>query len=188
MPGDQWQKFANLRLFLAYKFSFPGKKLSFMTNDIAQAEEWDFDSSLDWDGAEHSKRRKQIGELVTDLNKLYRENKAMHELDLSRDGFQWSFYDRQHTVIGFNRISKSRDKKVVICCNMTPVVIEDCFFTVPQKGTYREILNTDDECYGGSNVKNPGDLISSTGRYWSYQYDIKLTLPPLALTAYELVS
>lgn len=180
MPGDYWQKFANLRLFYSYMFAHPGKKLLFMGNDIAQFNEWNCKKSLDWNLLDFDSHKKML-QLITDLNKIYRENPAFYELDNSPDGFEWIDYnDAENSVISFIRKGKNADELMVGVFNFTPVVRYNYRIGVPREGFYKEILNTDSEVYWGSNVGNMGGLYAEKVPFHGRNFSINLTLPPLA--------
>ncbi|MBB3233778.1 1,4-alpha-glucan branching protein GlgB [Phyllobacterium endophyticum] len=180
MPGDPWQKFANLRAYLAFMWAHPGKKLLFMGGEFAQEREWNHDHSLDWHLlADHSHRG--IQDLVRDLNSTYRNNGALHELDCDPDGFEWiEQNDADRSIFAFLRKGKNGSPPILAVCNMTPVPHTDYRIGVPLHGRWTEILNSDAERYGGSNVGNCGGLdaqdIPSHGRPAS----LSMTLPPLA--------
>jgi 1,4-alpha-glucan branching enzyme len=179
MPGDPWQRFANLRLYFAFMYGHPGKKLLFMGAELAQPAEWNHDAELDWGLLEQPAHRGVHG-LVRDLNRVYREHPALWEVDGSADGFEWiDFSDADHGVIAFLRHAASRREHLMVVCNFTPVVLHGYRLGVPAGGAYREILNTDAEIYGGSNVGNAGRVavepVPSHGRGQS----VSLTLPPL---------
>ena len=181
MPGDAWQKFANLRAYYGWMWAFPGKKLLFMGNEFAQGREWNHDTSLDWhlleggDNWHHGVQR-----LVRDLNLTYRHHKAMHELDFDPYGFEWLVVDdKERSVLIFVRRDKEGNE-IIVASNFTPVPRHDYRFGINQPGKWREILNTDSMHYHGSNAGNGGtvhsDEIASHGR----QHSLSLTLPPLA--------
>jgi 1,4-alpha-glucan branching enzyme len=180
MPGDDWQKFANLRLLFAHMYSQPGKKLLFMGAEIGQWREWSHDSSLDWhllDYVPHA----ALQRWVEDLNKAYREIPALHELDFSPDGFEWiDCCDTENGVLSLVRRSRSNpDQMVVAALNFTPVTRYNYMIGVPRSGRWLEILNSDAPLYGGSGQGNMGGVdaapIPLHGRRWS----VNLTLPPL---------
>lgn len=180
MPGDPWQKFANLRAYYGWLFAFPGKKLLFMGNEFAQGREWNHDSSLDWhllEGADNWHHGVQ--RLVRDLNLTYRHHKALHELDFDPYGFEWLVVDdHERSVFVFVRRDKAGNE-IIVASNFTPVPREHYRFGINQPGKWREILNTDSMHYHGSNAGNGGlvqsDAIESHGRPNS----LSLTLPPL---------
>ncbi|PYQ34490.1 MAG: 1,4-alpha-glucan branching enzyme [Acidobacteria bacterium] len=180
MPGDDWQKFANLRLLFAHMYSQPGKKLLFMGGEIGQWREWNHDSSLDWhllDYVPHA----ALQRWVEDLNKAYRDIPALHELDFSPDGFEWiDCCDTENCVLSLLRRSRSNpDQMVVAALNFTPVTRYNYMIGVPHSGRWMEILNSDAPLYGGSGQGNMGGVdaapIPLHGRRWS----VNLTLPPL---------
>ncbi|MEH9405478.1 MULTISPECIES: 1,4-alpha-glucan branching enzyme [unclassified Klebsiella] len=181
MPGDAWQKFANLRAYYGWLFAFPGKKLLFMGNEFAQGREWNHDVSLDWhlleggDNWHHGVQR-----LVRDLNHTYRHHKALHELDFDPYGFEWLVVDdHERSVFVFVRRDRAGNE-IIVASNFTPVPRHDYRFGINQPGRWREALNTDSMHYHGSNQGNGGvvesDAIASHGR----EHSLSLTLPPLA--------
>ncbi|MTI88573.1 MAG: 1,4-alpha-glucan branching protein GlgB [Balneolaceae bacterium] len=179
MPGDDWQKFANLRLIYTYMYTHPGKNLLFMGGEFGQWGEWSEDRSLDWhllDWGTH----KGIKQLVTDLNKLDRQEKALHEVDFDGAGFEWiDISDADNSIISFIRRAKDPEDFLVIILNFTPTVHYDYKIGVPHKGTYNVILNSDSEYYGGSNAGS--EVVEAEWGEWHGQKAyIKLTIPPLA--------
>lgn len=185
MPGDNWQKFANARLLYGFMFSHPGKKLNFMGNDIAQFREWNSESSLNWEVLENDLNKK-FHYYFRVLGKLYSEHSAFHEVDFDSKGFQWiDFSDSDNSVIAFMRYNSDRTEKLLFTFNMTPVVRENYVFGVPDKGYYREILNSDAEDYGGSGIGNYGGVNSQNQNRYEFEYSVKVTLPPLAMNIYK---
>jgi 1,4-alpha-glucan branching enzyme len=178
MPGDDWQRFANLRAYLANMYAHPGKKLLFMGSELAQHREWSHDRSLDWHLLEHAPHR-GMQALVRDLNALYQCTPALYEVDFSGQGFEWiDWDDRDNSVLSWLR--RDASGKFVICVsNLTPIVRHDFRVGVPADGTYHELLNTDDERYGGSGIGNPE---VHAGQHGSHGRDhfIALILPPLS--------
>ena len=187
MPGDAWQRFANLRAYLGFMWGHPGKKLLFMGCEFAQAREWNHEASLDWHLLEQPAHA-GVQRLVRDLNKLYRETTALHEQDFSGAGFEWIDHeDARRSVLSFVRKSK-RGGLVLVVCNFAPAVHEGFRLGVPAAGRYVERLNTDSAHYGGTNVGTPlggasSEAVSSQGRAQS----IVLTLPPLATVMLEWI-
>jgi 1,4-alpha-glucan branching enzyme len=180
MPGDDWQKFANLRLLLGYMYSQPGKKLLFMGSELGQWQEWHHQESLDWHLLQYQ-RHAQIQKWVKDLNEFYRSQPALHQLDCDPAGFEWiDGSDADHSVISFIRRGSSGGP-VLAVCNFTPETHFGYRLGVPQGGFWRELLNSDAADYGGSGQGNLGGLeaepVSSHGR----PYSLNLTLPPLAV-------
>ena len=178
MPGDDWQRFANLRAYYGYMYTHPGKKLNFMGNDIAQAQEWSHDRSLDWHLLEYAPHE-GVRLLFMDLNRLYRDTPALYELDFSDEGFEWIDYeDRDNSILSWLR----RDHHggfVISITNFTPVVRHDYVLGVPEEGQYRELLNTDNLRYGGSGLLNDNIHCSAEGAH-GRPCSIRLSLPPLA--------
>ncbi|CAK0760735.1 1,4-alpha-glucan branching enzyme [Gammaproteobacteria bacterium] len=187
MPGDGWQKFANLRLLHAWVYTHPGKKLFFMGAEFGQEREWNHDQPLDWMLLEDANHR-GIMRLVTDLNHLYRNLSPLHRYDFSGEGFEWiDCCDAAQSVLSFLR----RDGKqyVMVVLNFTPVVRYDYRVGVPEGGIYREVLNTDAVCYGGSGVGNGGIVNADDLSWMGRPYSLKLNLPPLgALLLVTMVS
>jgi 1,4-alpha-glucan branching enzyme len=180
MPGEDYHKFANLRLFLSYMFCHPGKKLLFMGCDFAQRSEWNWAQSLDWHFLQYQPHH-QINQLVRDLNLLYRENKALHELDFDSYGFEWiDFTDAASSVLSFMRRSRNPKEIMIVVCNMTPVPRWGYRVGVPFEGFYREVLNTDAWEYGGSGIGNYGGTFSQQLEWQNRPYSLRLNLPPLS--------
>jgi 1,4-alpha-glucan branching enzyme len=158
MPGDEWQRFANLRLLFAWQHAQPGKKLLFMGGELGQLREWNHDRSLDWHLLEQPYHR-GVQRLVGDLNRLYRAEPAMHELDHDPKGFAWiDANDADNSVVSLVRLGKDRAEVVLVVLNFTPVVRHDYRLGAPRGGFWREVLNTDAEVYGGSGVGNMGRI------------------------------
>ncbi len=179
MPGDDWQRFANLRAYYGFMFGHPGKKLLFMGCEFAQEREWNHDQSLDWHLLEKPLHQ-GVQRLVADLNRVYRDTKALHELDFEHQGFEWiDWQDADSSVLSWIRRAKNGDF-VVCISNFTPLVRHAYRIGVPEEGSYSVILNTDDEVYGGSGVGNveavQSEKIEAHGRGQSLQLD----LAPLA--------
>ncbi len=179
MPGDDWQKFANLRLLYAYMFTHPGKKLQFMGIEFGQWLEWDEATSLQWEQCQHMPHQ-GLQVLVRDLNHLHRNIPALHELDFESEGFEWlDCNDHAQSVLSFARVDKNGGVIYVIL-NMTPVVREDYRLGVFSEGNYRERMNTDAVCYGGSNTGNDGSVYSEPIAAMGHKASLLLRLPPLA--------
>jgi 1,4-alpha-glucan branching enzyme len=179
MPGDAWQRFAALRAYYAFMWAYPGKKLLFMGGEFAQGREWDFDGQLDWpllDVAWH--RGTQA--LVRDLNRLYRDERALHERDCENEGFRWIVVDdRPHSVFAWARWGGEGTRPVVVVSNFTPVPRAGYRIGLPHAGRWREILNTDASAYGGSNAGNAGGVRASGTPSHGYPYSATVTVPPL---------
>lgn len=177
MPGDEWQRFANLRAYYGFMFAHPGKKLLFMGAEIGQEREWNHDQSLDWHLLEKPLHH-GIQRLVADLNGLYRSHKALHELDHDPAGFEWLVTDdADRSVFAWVRKGSHGRARCVVVANFTPSVHHNYRIRVPFEGAWREILNTDSAHYGGSNVGN-GGTIRTIG---DFVPELELTLPPLAV-------
>jgi 1,4-alpha-glucan branching enzyme len=180
MPGDRWQKFANLRALYAYMVGHPGKKLNFMGGEFGQTSEWNHDHSLDWHLLEYPEHR-GIQQLVRDLNRLYQSEPSLHELDVRPEGFAWiDCNDHENSVVSFLRRSGDPADFTVFVVNFTPVVRQAYRLGVPEAGRYRELLNTDAEVYSGSNVGNGGGVDAEDIQKHGYEHSISLVLPPLA--------
>jgi len=182
MPGDEWQKFANLRMFLAWMYGHPGKKLIFMGGEFGQFNEWNHDTQLDWQLLKLP-RNDGLWRLVQHLNYTYKKESALWQLDDTYDGFDWiDFHDADNSVISFLR--KSQDGEIVVfVVNATPMVRYAYRLGVPESGFYREIINTDGETYGGSNVGNFGGVQSEAREWMGREHSILINLPPLATVA-----
>jgi 1,4-alpha-glucan branching enzyme len=181
MPGDDWQKFANLRAFYAFMYGHPGKKLLFMGGEFGQTREWNHDESLDWHllgmGAYHEGLRR----LVQDLNRLYRSEPALYHLDFEPAGFEWmDCSDWEQSVVAFVRRAKDPADFVLFVSNFTPVPRSGYRVGVPAPGFYRELLNTDAAGYGGSNLGNAGGVRAEPAPWKGQAHSLALTLPPLA--------
>ena len=185
MPGDEWRQFANVRAFLAYMWGHPGKKLLFMGQEIGQREEWNHDRGIRWELLEFEPHRK-LQSLVRELNRLYRANPALYEVDFHYTGFEWvDFHDWNNSIIAFLRRGADPKDFLLFCCNFTPVTRRGYEFGVPEEGFYEEILNTDSELFGGSNVGNGGLVSSRPVPKHSREHSIAVTLPPLAVVAFR---
>jgi 1,4-alpha-glucan branching enzyme len=186
MPGDRWQKFANLRAYYGFMFGHPGKKLLFMGCEFGQEREWNHDQSLDWhllaDGMHEGLRR-----LVRDLNHFYRDTAALHERDFDGSGFEWIDHeDAQRSVLSFVRRSADGARMVAVVCNFTPTVHHGWRIGVPAGGLWRERINTDSQHYGGSNVGAPFGVLHAQPLPWQGKpHSLELTLPPLATVFLE---
>jgi 1,4-alpha-glucan branching enzyme len=180
MPGDRWQRFANLRAYYGFMWGHPGKKLLFMGGEIAQEREWNHDVGLDWhllDDPYH----KGVQALIRDLNRVYRDLPALHQRDAEAAGFQWLVQDdAENSVIAWARRGESDGQVVVVVSNFTPVPREGYRIGVPLPGFYREAINTDAAMYGGSNVGNLGGVTAEDTESHGLPHSISLTLPPLA--------
>lgn len=179
MPGDYWQKFANLRLLYGYKMTHPGKKLLFMGGEFGQFIEWRCDESLEWFLLRYDMHEK-LHKYTRTLNHIYREERALWELDHDIAGFKWiEPNNNEQSIVSFVRRGKKENDVVIVVCNFTPQVYYDYRVGVPLKAEYEEILNSDDEAFGGSGFTN-GINIKAKEEMWNHQnYSIKLKIPPL---------
>jgi 1,4-alpha-glucan branching enzyme len=180
MPGDQFQRFANLRCFFVFMFGHPGKKLNFMSNDIAQYNEWDSNKELDWFVLEF-KEHERLNFFFSDLNHLYRKYKGFFEVDFKIDGFEWiDFSDSDGSVVCFMRKSSDARDILIFAFNFTPILRKQYIFGVPKPGFYKEILNSDAVEYGGSGKGNLGGVHSKPESRFLWKDSISITLPALS--------
>ncbi len=184
MPGDDWQRFANLRAYYGAMFTHPGKKLLFMGAEIAQHDEWNHDRSLDWHLLDYPSHQ-GVQQLVRDLNRAYRSLPALHQVDFDGAGFEWiDWQDGDASVLAWLRRDR-RGRFVLSVTNFTPVIRHDYRLGVPAAGAYRERLNTDAAAYGGTGTRNRGDLRSEAIPAHGRAQSLALTLPPLATLIIE---
>ncbi len=177
MPGDEWQRFAGLRAYYAFMFGHPGKKLMFMGNELAQHDEWSHDRSLDWHLLAQ-RRHRGVQALVRDLNRLYRSVPALHELDCDSAGFEWLvMHDADRGVFAWLRKGRDIRARCLVIVNFTPEIYRNYRIRVPFPGTWREVLNTDADSYGGSNVGNAGAIRTLDE---GSVPEVSLVIPPLA--------
>jgi 1,4-alpha-glucan branching enzyme len=180
MPGDDWQKFANLRAYFGFMWTHPGKKLLFMGGEFAQWREWNHDAGLDWFLLDDP-RNKGMQTLLRDLNFCYRERPALHVRDAEPAGFRWVVIDdAQQSVYAYLRFGTEQDSPVLVVCNFTPIPRFGYRLGIPQSGTWQEIVNTDASIYGGSNVGNGGFVQADPDPSHGLPCSLLLTLPPLA--------
>jgi len=177
MPGDEWRRFANLRILYTLMFTYPGKKLLFMGCEFAQGSEWNHSQSLDWHVLQYPLHQ-GTQKIISDLNGLYKKTTALHQHDFDPKGFEWiDCHDAPQSVLSY--IRKCDETFLVVILNFTPVPRPNYRIGVPAHGTYTELLNSDSKYYGGSNTGN-GDLESEEKEWMGRPYSINLTLPPLA--------
>ncbi len=180
MPGDLWQKFANLRVLFSYMWTHPGKKLIFMGSDFGQWNEWDFDNSLQWDLMQWQSHQ-GLGKCLADLNHLYRREKALYELDFDGHGFEWiDCHNWENSTFSFIRKAKDPRDFLVVCSNFTPVPRPSHHLGVPEAGWYEEVFNSDSVYYGGSNLGNGAGVMAEPTESHGRPASIQITLPPLA--------
>ncbi|MCP5097628.1 MAG: 1,4-alpha-glucan branching protein GlgB [Chloroflexi bacterium] len=182
MPGDVWQRFANLRLLYGYQWSHPGKKLLFMGGEFGQWREWSEERELDWYLLEEDEKHKGLQQFMKTINYFYRQERPLYELDNSWEGFSWiDIRDSQRSILAYTRIAPSTNEKILVVCNFTPVVRYNYRLGVPEPGEYQEILNSDAEQFGGSNILNEGSLQSEQVNWHDQDTSIQMTLPPLGI-------
>lgn len=180
MPGDEWQKFANLRVLYAYMFTQPGTKLLFMGNEFAQTHEWDFKNSLDWHLLQHPPHL-GMQKTVRAINKLYRSEPALYEYSFSHEGFEWiNADDADHSVYIYIRKGKKAKDTLIVILNLTPVYRENYRVGLPFKAKWREIFNTDEEEFFGSGKLNTGTLLPEQENCHGREFSIEINVPPLA--------
>jgi 1,4-alpha-glucan branching enzyme len=185
MPGDEWRQFANVRAFLAYMWGHPGKKLLFMGQEIGQREEWNSATGIRWDLLEFDCHRK-LQTLARELNRFYRANPALYQVDFHYEGFEWlDFHDWGNSIIAFIRRAEDPADALIFCCNFTPVPRQGYEFGVPEEGFYEEVFNTDSELFGGSNMGNGGLVSSRPIPKHNRPNSIAVTLPPLAVVVFK---
>ena len=180
MPGDLWQRFANLRLLYGYMWTHPGKKLLFMGGEFGQWYEWNCEDQLQWDLLRWETHQ-GVQALVRDLNRLYRREAALFEVDFEYTGFEWiDCHNYADSTLSYLRRGKDRDDFLLVCCNFTPVPRLCYRIGVPEHTWYEEVLNTDSEYYGGSNLGNGPGVMASDQESHGRPASVELTLPPLA--------
>ena len=179
MPGDEWQRFANLRAYYGFMWGHPGKKLLYMGGEIAQEREWNHDRGLDWFSLDDPRRR-GVQRLIGDLNHTYRNHPALHARDCEADGFRWVvLHDAEQSVYAWIRSAPDHPPALVVC-NFTPVPRHEYRLGVPETGWWNEIINSDAEIYGGSNVGNNGRVLAEIVPSHDFPCSLALTLPPLS--------
>ena len=182
MPGDIWQKFANLRLLYTYMWTHPGKNLLFMGSDFGQWNEWNHDDGLQWDLLQWDSH-KGLQACVADLNRIYRSEPALHEVDFDPEGFEWiDCNDYENSTICYLRRARDPSNFLVVCCNFTPVVRNNYHIGVPEFTRYEEIFNSDSTYYDGSDVGNGTGVLATRNPLHGRPYSLELTIPPLGVT------
>ncbi|MBT8269305.1 MAG: 1,4-alpha-glucan branching protein GlgB [Flavobacteriaceae bacterium] len=185
MPGDEWQRFANLRLLYSYMFTHPGTKLLFQGAEFGQSEEWNFQQSLDWHLLQY-KVHKGLRDLVKDLNNLYRNEPALHQKQFSAEGFEWIDYkDAENSVLAYIRKGIEEEDDVIIVCNMTPVPMMDYRIGLPKSGRLKEIFNSDLKKYNGTGqYKNT--IRKAEKVEWQFRkHSVEITIPPFGMVAFK---
>ncbi len=185
MPGDPAQKYASVRVFIAYMIAHPGKKLLFMGSEIGQENEWNFREELDWQGLA-DQNRKMLHEFYHDINNLYVSSPPLYEIDFSWDGFNWIHHDDYtKSIIAFRRVAKNGDEFIILC-NFQPMTHEDYYIGVPEWGVYDEVFNTDDPRYGGSGVSNGKGMETVDVAIHGCEQALKIKIPPLSVSFIKL--
>ena len=185
MPGDDWQKFANLRLLMGYQYTHPGKKLLFMGGEFGQWREWDHDLSLEWNLLEYPPHQ-GLQRWVRDLNHFYRNHPALYEKDFTPDGFEWiDFKDADNSIISYIRKGANPDDEILIVCNFTPVSRQGYRVGVPREGFWQEVLNSDAQEYGGSGWGNFGGMPADPIPFHGKLHSLSVSLPPLSITIFK---
>ena len=180
MPGDDWQKFANLRAYFSWMWTFPGKKLLFMGCEIAQWAEWNNDASIDWNLLDYHPH-KGMQSLVADLNRLYVGEASLHATDTRPEGFRWLIVDDAvDSVYAFIRQTVDETEHLLVVSNMTPVPRHGYRIGVPKAGSWREMLNSDAGVYGGSNLGNDGGVEAEAIGMHGHDHSVSVMIPPLA--------
>jgi len=179
MPGDEWQRFANLRLLFGYMFAQPGKKLLFMGSEFGQVSEWSHDRSLDWNVLEYPVHRGLMN-WVGQLNRVYRSEPPLHWFDNDPMGFEWvDCNDAPASIVSLLRKGKPGENPILVVCNFTPVPRLGYLVGVPMDGYWRELLNSDAREYGGGGMGNMGGAEALSIKTHGRPYSLRLTLPPL---------
>ena len=185
MPGDEWQKFANLRLLLGYQYTHPGKKLLFMGGEFGQWREWDHDQSLDWDLLEFPPHQ-GLQRWVRDLNIFYRNHPSLYEKDFTPEGFEWiDFKDADNSIISYLRKGTNPDDEILMVCNFTPVPRQGYRVGVPRQGFWQEVLNSDAKEYGGSGWGNFGGMYADPVPFHGKSHSLGVSLPPLSIVIFR---
>jgi 1,4-alpha-glucan branching enzyme len=186
MPGDEWKRFANLRLMFCYMFTHPGTKLLFMGGEFGQSSEWNHDSSLDWHLLQYDFHR-GVQTLMKDLNEFYKSEPALYQFQFTDRGFEWVDYsDSESSVVVFMRKGEMKEDALIVICNFTPEVRHQYRVGVPYRGSWKEVFNSDNLKYGGSGLLNQGLQYTSPVKFHSKDYSVTMQLPPLAITVLKL--
>ena len=186
MPGDEWQRFANLRLLYCCMFTHPGTKLLFMGAEFAQYKEWNFQESLDWELLEF-KQHQDFQRFYKSLNALYKSTPALYENGFIQDGFEWiSYNDHENCVLSYIRKGKNPKENIIVVCNLTPTVREKYRIGIPNKGKLVAVFNSDSKAFGGSGVANKKEIAIKNLSWNGKDYSAEITLPPLAVTLFKI--
>jgi len=185
MPGDEWQRFANLRLLYGYMFTHPGTKLMFMGGEIGQYEEWHFDKSLDWNLLEYAPHQ-NMKKYVAALNKMYKTTPALFEKGFEADGFEWiSYDDSENSVLSYIRKGKNALEDVLVVCNFTPNTLKNYKLGMPRKGKIKEIFNSDYKDFGGSGLVNSRQINIKKIAWQGRTHSADINIPPLGISIFK---
>ncbi len=185
MPGDDWQRFANLRALFGHMWGHPGKKMLFMGGEIGQWWEWNHDDSLQWHLLDNASHR-GFQHYIADLNRLYQSEPALHQVDFDWQGFQWiDLHDSDNSTLTYIRYAQDQAECIVCACNFTPMPREQYRMGVPSGGLYKELLNSDSEVYGGSNMGNGGNVQADPIPWHNQPFSLLVTLPPLSVVFFK---
>jgi 1,4-alpha-glucan branching enzyme len=186
MPGDDWQRFANLRTLLSYQWFFPGKKLLFMGCEIGQSTEWNANASVEWWLLEAGPYHQGVQRMMEALNRLYKQESALWETDYDHDGFWWiDCGDAENSVLSFMRQNRDRSSQLAVILNLTPVVRGSYRIGLPRAGVWKEVFNSDCESFGGSNQGNLGQVMATEGPMHNQPFSAPFNLPPLGVVAFK---
>jgi 1,4-alpha-glucan branching enzyme len=186
MPGDEWQKLANVRALFGYMFTHPGKKTLFMGMEFGQWSEWNVWGDLEWQLLQYEPHQ-QLSTYFQDLTALYRREPALYSADFQESGFAWiDCNDRSHSIVSFIRRAKDDNNFVIVVCNFTPQPHSHYRIGVPEHGFYAEIFNSDSRTYGGSNMGNLGGKWADEWSIHNYRYSLDLCLPPLSVSVFKI--
>ncbi len=185
MPGDEWQRFANLRVLYGYMFTHPGAKLLFQGCEFAQSEEWNFQQSLDWHLLQYDVH-KGIQNLIKDLNSLYKKQPALHEKQFTNEGFEWIDYsDSENSVLVYIRKGEQEKDNLIIACNLTPIPREDYKIGLPYAGTLKQVFTSDEKKYNGSGMFKAQTAVSKKSDWHYRKHSTQITVPPLSMIAFK---
>jgi 1,4-alpha-glucan branching enzyme len=184
MPGDDWQKFANMRLLMGYMYAHPGKKLMFMGSEFGQWSEWNHERSLDWHLNDFESHQ-GLHKWMKDVNATYKKYPSLYEVDFEPEGFKWlDANDSENSILSFVRYGKDQSNPVIVICNFTPIPRYNYLVGVPEEGYWKEILNSDAKIYGGSGHGNFGGIETNPVSYHNEYQSINVVLPPLGLVMF----
>jgi 1,4-alpha-glucan branching enzyme len=184
-PGDEWRRFANLRLLYGYMFMHPGAKLLFMGDEFGQYKEWNFEKSLDWNLLEFEPH-KGVKDFMSDLNQFYKSTPALYEKAFSSEGFEWiSYEDNENSVLSFIRKGHDVKNNVIVVCNFTPNLLRKYRIGVPKSGKLIEVFNSDHQKFGGAGNSNNKALTAKKSAWNNQKYSVEIDVPPLAIAVFK---